>query len=267
MTSICARIQDDAGGLMSLGADDSERRAAVTHAVTCAPCAAALAEAGAVLELLDRAAPLPVSSGVLLARTRQGIVDQIARETPCASAATAPREEAPPDARLLGVLAGVLAASWLLSILKHLGSGTPVAVSSLTAIAAIAAGVTALRRGGVWLVLLAVAAFACVAIDAGRAGLQPMQGVECSLFELAFALVPLGATLAFARRGRGGAPTFAAAAGAGSGALVAQAALHVACHSSSSTAHALVFHAGPVLLAIAAGAVAGGVVGRHTRAI
>jgi hypothetical protein len=262
---------------MSLPAKDPDRRAAETHALACAACAAALAEAGAVMELVDRALPLPSPGSLALARARQGVLDRIAREPPRALGAAGidarpvievVRGERPAGARVLGVFTAVLVASWLGATVKHLVAGPSSALSALMAAAAIGAGVTALRWGAAWLALLAVGAVAFVAADAGRGGLAPGHGAECAAFELALALLPLGSVLAFARRGRAGAPVFAAAAAAaaGAGALVAQAALHVACHVSPSTSHALVFHAGPVLVALAAGAAAGGFVRRQAGA-
>lgn len=259
MTSPCTRIQAEAAGLMSLAADDPERRAAEVHAVTCVACAAMLAEAGAVMKLLDQVPPLRAPRAGAMARVHAEILASIAREP-----AGKPSVRVPPDARVLGTLAAVLAGVWLLPMLKHLGDGAPVAVSALLAVAAIAIGVAALRRGGAWWTLPGLAAFAFVATGRGPGGLQAVHGLECGLFEFALALVPLGIALRFVRRGRLRVP--AGAAAAGTGALVAQAALHVACHAQPGTSHALVFHAGPVLVALAAGAAAGGWVGGRVRA-
>jgi hypothetical protein len=273
MTGICARIQAQAAGLMSLAGDDPERRIAETHAVTCTACAAGLAEAGAVMGLLDRALPPAAPDSTRLARARQGILDRIALEAPRASMA-APRVERPRDVRrldprFLGVVVAVLAASWLVPMVAHIKRGEPAGVSALLAAAAIVAGVMSLWRGGAWLALPAVAALGFVAVGAGGgAPVLLLHGLECALFELALALAPLASVLAFARRGRAD-PTIvagAAAGAAGAGALVAQAVLHVACPATASVAHSMIFHAAPVLLALSAAGLVGGHLGRRTQA-
>jgi len=107
------------------------------------------------------------------------------------------------------------------------------------------------------LAALPVLSLVLAIFKSGAAGLQGTIGIKCVAFELAFAVGPLVATFALARSGRLGRPILAVAAGAAAGALVGQAVLHVTCHALPSTSHALVFHTLPVMLALALGALAG----------
>jgi hypothetical protein len=80
-------------------------------------------------------------------------------------------------------------------------------------------------------------------------------GWRCAEVELATALLPLAAAVAAVARGW--LPPAALAPAAAAGALAGEAALHLTCHAPRSEGHLLVFHAGAVLLAAVAGAVAG----------
>jgi hypothetical protein len=256
VTLRCDRIQASAGGLASLAPGDPERRAAEAHALTCAACAAALAEARAVLALVDRALPLEAPRPEAMARARAEILREMSRaQEPAGAAQAGSRRPAP---RAVAIVLAVLAGCWLLPMGKHFGAGMPVVVSAVLAVIAAAAGAAALTRGGRTLLLLPILSLALAVLDGGSGGLQVSAGVKCVLFELGLALAPLAAAFPLARRAKLGSPRGALAAAAGAGALVGQAVLHVACHASSSLTHGLVFHTLPVLLALGVGALVGG---------
>lgn len=210
MNRLCADIQAQAAGLASLAPGDRERRAAETHALTCASCAAALAEGTAVLSLVDEALPLGAPQPEMLARARREILAELAAGSPPSQRPQRRRGRFRPSAT---------------------------AVAPLTAVPALAVALALLKGGA--------------------AGLQAPIGIKCAAIELAVAAGPLVIAFALARRRQVSRSIIAVAMAAAGGALVGQAALHVACHALPSTSHAFVFHALPVMLALALGALAG----------
>jgi hypothetical protein len=255
VTLRCDQIQASAAGIAALAPSDPERRAAEAHALVCAACAAALAEARAVLALVDRALPLEAPRPEAMARARAEILREMS--SPGAPARTGHTARRLPAPRAIAVVLAVLAGCWLLPMIKHFNAGMPVVVSAALAVMAAAAGAAALTWGGRTLLLLPLLSLALAVFDGGSGGLQVSAGVRCVVFELGLALAPLAAAFQLARKGRLGGGRGAVAAAAGAGALVGQAVLHVACHASPSLVHGLVFHTLPVLVALGAGALLG----------
>ena len=248
MKTPCAEIQREAAGLASLQADDPERRAAFAHADACADCAAALAEGGAVLAVMDVALRSEAPRPEALARARQRLaLDEAAR----GHAVPARRARARPV--VVASVAGVLLAEWALLTARHWTSGRGVVTSLMLALAATTISVAALRFGGISAVMLVpVLSLGSAVLGGGDAGPQPGPGARCAL-ELALATTLLLVPLVFASR-RGlvpqpekVAPTLGAAA-----ALNMQAVLQLGCHAEPSSLHPLAFHAAPVILLSAA---------------
>lgn len=110
MNSRCLQIQAQAAGLASLAPQDRERRTSETHALTCAACAAALAEGAAVMGLVDEALSVAAPPADALARARREILAELA------ASARRPPSRAP--RRGAGaVAAAIVLASVLLAIL------------------------------------------------------------------------------------------------------------------------------------------------------
>jgi hypothetical protein len=246
MTVTCEEVQAQAAGLASLPAGDPERQAAEAHARTCTACRAALAEGAAVLALIDRALPLEAPQPEALARTASQILRELAAERPSARRSVAGS---------VAALGATWAGCWLLVMAPHRGQGAAVLVSAAIALVTALVGAAALTWGGRVLPALPALSLLLSLSTGGSAGLQVAQGIKCAGFELALAAVPLAIAFALVRRGRL-APVGLAAAAA-TGALIGQAALHVACHASPDPGHALVFHTLPILLALGVGALAG----------
>jgi hypothetical protein len=256
VTLRCEDIQAQAAGLASLRANDPERRAAEAHARTCPACAEALAEGAAVLDMVDRVLPLEAPRAEALARARREILAEIAPASGPASVPGVHGGGRSAPAAIAAVMAS-LAAMWLLPMVKHLGRGDLTLGSAAWALAAAAAAAAALVWGARVLFALPAIGLTLAVLDGGGGGLQASMGMKCAGLELGLAALPLVLTYVLARRGLLAVPIVAVAAAAGAGALVGQAVLHAACHAVPGTAHNLVFHLLPVLLALALGAFAG----------
>jgi hypothetical protein len=252
----CARLQTDAAGLASLAPDDPQRRAAEAHAAACPACAAALAEGHALMRLLDEALPLAAPAPEAIAPAQSAIVTQIGSALG-AELRRPPRRSSPmPAPRSLGIFFAALSTEWLLPMVKRLGAGPGPIASGGIAIMAASVAMGAVLAGPRALALLPAASVGVTIFNGGDAGLQAKMGLACAAMELALSLVPVGAMAYLARWGRVSPPLLALGAGAGGGALIGQAVLHVACHADKSTVHNLVFHTLPVLLGVGLAALA-----------
>lgn len=248
-------LQGDAAGLASLAPDDPQRLVAEAHASTCPPCAQALAEGASLMRLLDEAGPqeAPADS---IARVQSSLVAEIAGDLATEARRPSRRGAPMPAPGTLGAFLAALATEWLLPMVKRFGSGPGPIASGGIAIVAASIATGAILVGPRALALLPVASLGLAIFNGGGAGLQAMTGLSCAALELGLALVPFGVMAYLARRGRLTPPVLALGAGAGGGALIGQAVLHVACHAEKSTGHNLVFHTLPVLLALGLAALA-----------
>jgi hypothetical protein len=244
--SRCDQIQERAAGIAALAPDDPERQAAFEHARTCPGCAAALADGEAMLVALDRAVVAQPPPAVVLVQAADGVR----------------RELRLSRARLLRGSAAVVAAifaAWLLPLLGGLrlrGSGGATGSVTLAVLAALSTAVV-LTLGGRALLIVPLVSFAAAWLSAGAGPLAALHGLDCAVFELVVAAIPLGAAGLLARRGlfERSAPPFAGAAGGG--AMAGQAALYVTCHAVAGHGHLLLFHAAPVLLVMGLAALLG----------
>ncbi len=128
-------------------------------------------------------------------------------------------------------------------------------LASALALAALALAALA-GRFALGLAAAAVAAAVAAALAGGTGGaLDPTTGAECLALELLAAAAVGGAAWLGARRNAGEVVRRALGAGGVAGALAADAALQLTCRAHQALSHALVFHAGGVLLAAALAAV------------
>ncbi len=235
----CAEQQERSLAVVALPEGDPERNAAEEHARTCAACADALAQARAMLRLLDRhGAPAPASNAVL-------------RHT----AATVVAEMRVGAAgRIWPALGAALGFALVALLAKHRVTEPAALVGAalcLVAAAARAAGFPRRSWAGVGITVALSALFAGVVGTAGS--LDPMVGVKCVLLEAVAASLPLAtsAFLVWRRRAAAGALVFACVAAAG--ALAGQAGLHLTCPRRLDAPHLFVFHVGGVVFAAVVG--------------
>jgi hypothetical protein len=234
--SRCSQLQERAAGIAALAGDDPERQAAFEHARACPSCAAALAEGEAMLVALARGIVLEPPPAVVLARAAAGVRHEL-RLT---------------RARLLRGRAAVVAAvvaAWLLPLLGGLRlRGSAGATGSVTvAMLAVVSTAVVLTLGSRALLILPLVSFAAAWLSAGSGPVAAAHGVECAVFVLVAAAIPLTAAVLLTRRRvfERSADLFAGAAGGG--AVAGQAALYVTCHAVAGHGHLLLFHAAPVL--------------------
>jgi hypothetical protein len=239
----CDELTADAAGLMTLPPEAPERARAEEHARTCAACARALEEGRRLLLALDAAAP-PLPPAAPLRAAAEPILRDILRDL----AATPARRASPAIAAAATALA-----SWALPLAlarRPIEGGRTLGASIALGLVAALAAATTVTTGG-----LAAGAFpvisAIVSLIAGEGGaFRPHIGIHCALTELALATgAALAVALATWRRWAGDAVVLVAAAGGG--ALAGQAALHETCPSATELPHLLLFHTGPVMLAVA----------------
>jgi hypothetical protein len=243
--SACQALQAQAAALEALLATDPERVEAERHAAECADCRRALSEGGRMLRLLDSLPPPEPPSPEALRRAAEPILRELRRPPHPARWGNAIWNALPTLA---------VVATWVALLARQNG-----AVVGLIGILAFAAVRTSGALG--W-----PSAAVIVATSVGLAfteGLHSLGGslgglaaFNCARMELLVAVFPLLVAL-LAPRITGRAPSAATcAAAAAAGALVGQGALRALCPFVSSAPHLLVFHAGTVLLAAGAGALA-----------
>jgi hypothetical protein len=244
----CDAIAADALALVALPEGAPERASAEEHARGCADCAHALADGRRMLSMLDGALTnAPAPSPAALARASSAIV----AELDAAANAGVARGAA---GRLAAAVAAAVLAAWALPLAlarAPLASGAPFALSLSLAVLAALASVATVRWGGrVAAVFPLLSALTAFLVGTGRA-LDASGGLHCAFVEAATA-VGVGATAWLAARALAKAaprPDVVVAA-VGGGALAGHAALHLACPGAAELPHVLVFHTGPVVLAV-----------------
>jgi hypothetical protein len=236
--TICDEIAADAAGLMAMPGDAPERRRAEEHARTHADCARALAEARQLFALIE-GKPLPAPAPAALERASAPILKELAS-----------------GPYFAGLVAAIVVCAWALPLALMRHHITPgVDFYSSIALAALAALTSAIvvqraRRAGVAFIVLSVLT-AAVPGDGG--GLEPTLGLHCALIETLAAGGAVALSWMYARRyGRAILDARVLTAALGGGALAGHAALEVGCRAAHSASHALLFHTGPVALAVAA---------------
>jgi hypothetical protein len=230
---------------MALPPDAPERAQAEAHARTCASCTRALEEGRRLLTLIE-AAPPPAPSAAALERASTAILSDL-------DEGTAARDWA---LRLTGAVVAAVLAAWALPLAlmrAPVAAGAPLALSfGLAALAALASAAT-VRWGG-----RVAAAFPALSVAwallAGTGGaLAPVVGLHCASIE-AMTAAGVGGAAWLAGRvvGRSALRRQLVVAAAGGGALAGHATLHLGCSAATELPHLLVFHAGPVMLAVGA---------------
>jgi hypothetical protein len=235
----CTEIAADALALVALPPGAPERARAEEHARSCADCARSLAEAREMLAMLDVAAP-PSPSPSALARAAAPVLAEL-------DALAGARASA---GRLAGAVAAAVLAAWALPLALARGPlGPGSALSFGLAALAAAASVATVRWGGrVAAVFPLLSALTALAVGRGPA-LDPTFG--CPMVE-ALTAVGAGAVTWLAARAlaRAAPSPQVIVAAVGGGALAGHAALHLACGAATELPHLLVFHTGPVALAV-----------------
>jgi hypothetical protein len=235
----CDQIGADAVGLAALPADAPERVSAAAHARTCAACARALEDGGRLLALLGQAT-VPGPSATALARASAPILSEL----------DAPRAVA---GKLAAVVTAAVLATWALplALMRAPLGGRALAFSiALAAVAAVSTALTIAvsKRDGL---LFFAASLAMALVTGSGATLGPAVGLHCAAIEAmtaaAAGVAAWVATRALGQRALDGRVLLGALGG---GALAGHAALDVGCGMSSALPHVLVFHTGPVVLAL-----------------
>jgi hypothetical protein len=257
--TLCDEIAADALGLAALPVDAPERVRAQDHARTCAACTRALADGKQMLGVLDGAlGDLPAPSPGALARAAAPVLAELDAAAGRAGAR-----------RLAAAVAAAVVAAWALPLALARGpvvAGAPLALSlGLAAIAAVTSAATVRWGGRVAAAFPLLSALSAFAVGTGRA-LDLAGGWHCALIELGAAIGVGGAAWLAARALAKGPPRpEVVVAGVGGGALAGHAALHLACKGATELPHLLVFHTGPVVLAVGLAALLAAA--RRTRAI
>ena len=245
----CQELADDALGLVALPVDAPERVRAEEHARTCPACASALGEARRLLVLLDAALPAPPPSPAALARASAPVLAEL-------DARAGARVGA---GRLAGAVAAAVLAAWALPLAlarNPVASGGPFALSLGLAVLAAAASVATVRWGGRVAAAFPALSVLTALLVGGAGGTLDTVGLHCAGVEVMTA-AGVGAFAWLVARGlaaRGFALPSAkgsiGVAAVGGGALAGHAALHLACPGAYELPHVLVFHSGPVALAV-----------------
>jgi hypothetical protein len=244
----CDEIAADAVGLAALPEDAPERVRAEEHARTCADCARALAEGRRLLADLDGAmGAMPGPSPAALARAAAPVLAEIdARASAAASRAGA--------ARLAAAVAAAVVGAWALPLAltrAPIVAGAPFGLSLALAALAAVASVATVRWGGAGAAAFPIlSALTALLVGTGRT-LEAHAGLHCASVE-AMTAAGAGAAAWLAARGlaRAAPRADAVVAAVGGGALAGHAALHLACPAAFELPHVLVFHTGPVALAV-----------------
>jgi hypothetical protein len=243
----CDQIAADAMGLAALPPDATERARAEEHARTCADCTRALAEGKRLLGVLDGAfAAMPAPTPAALARAAAPVLADMA------DLAAAPARAG--AGRLAAAVAAAVVGAWALPLALTrvpLATGAPFAVSLGLAVLAAVASVATVRWGGpVAAAFPALSALTALLVGSGRA-LEAKVGLHCASIEaMTAAGAGIAAWLAARALSRTGLRSDAVVAAVGGGALAGHAALHLACGAETELPHTLVFHTGPVALAV-----------------
>ena len=233
--SACDELRPNAAGIAALPEGDAEREAWLAHARTCPGCTQALRESEKMLALL-RESTLPPPSAGALRRASAPILAELR-----------------PVRWPLGAVTALVAFAIPVLFARHRDpEGWAAALLVLLLATALSASAGALRAGA-WVALAASAGFAIAAggipgFSPAERGLAARVGIDCLGLEL------LGGAIAAAAvvwRGQG--RTISLATAAASGALAAQAALHLSCGSHGEAPHLWVFHVGGVAAAALAG--------------
>lgn len=258
----CQRIQASAAGLAALDEREPERRAAFAHAVDCHACRVALGQGEQLMRLLDaESTAIERPSAAVMARVSNEILASLDGE---AKRGDSRRRRGLRGWRGAVTPVALVSGVWLSTALirmaaaTHPSPGGDRARASVVMIALTTLGAAgALLLGGCLTALLPVTSLAMSILDGGPADHQAAIGVSCAGFEMMFAVLPVIAAGLLVRRGLLSNPATSLAIAAGGGALVAGAVLHALCHARPSTAHNLLFHTAPLLLALLLGALAG----------
>jgi hypothetical protein len=242
-------IADRAGFLAALPQDDPERRAAVEHARSCAPCREAFDDGVRLMGLLRQALPL---SPPLTAPSSARLPAFSPTTTGLGGPAAGCLSWNDVSRRFVWTTVGAVFVAWLFQL--TVGGGFQLdrecLVVSLGILAVAIASVTVMRGKERLAVVTVVATSGLFAFLSGTAaGLAPGVGIRCTFRELWAAAITWAIVVTIGRR-RG--VTFSrwnVTAIAAAGALAAHAGQHLACAVPHSDAHLLVFHFGGVLAA------------------
>jgi hypothetical protein len=236
--SACDELRAKVLQIASLPEGDPERAQYLDHARDCPGCTQALRQSEKLMRLIE-ASELPAPSAAALQRASEPILAELRGAAPGRSRA---RIANLPSwlVQAAAVIPGFLIPIW---IGRHLElDGTAAALLVLVAASLLAATAGALRAGA----LVALAAAAGFAFAAGGVPGVPLAGaqihwggIDCSLFEMLAAVLPLAAAAVVYRRNPS--PGMLAQAAA-AGALAGQAGLHVACPGRHDVVHLWFFH-------------------------
>jgi hypothetical protein len=244
----CAGIAADALALAAVPEGTPERVSAEEHALGCADCTRALTEGRRMMAMVDGAlAGVPAPSPAALARASNTIVAELdgAAKVGVARAAAG---------RLAAAVAAAVVAAWALPLAlarEPLAGGAPFALSfALAALAAVATVATVRWGGRVAALFPLLSAATAFLVGTGRA-LDAGGGLHCALVEATTA-AGVGAAAWLTARALAKSPPQpdVVVAAVGGGALAGHAALHLACPGAAELPHVLVFHTGPVVLAV-----------------
>ncbi|HSZ83943.1 MAG TPA: hypothetical protein VLA14_16775 [Polyangia bacterium] len=235
----CDQIGADAVGVAALPTDAPERVSAEAHAGTCASCAGALEDGRRLLALLGQAT-VPGPSAAALARASAAILSEL----------DAPRAVA---GKLAAVVSAAVLATWALplALMRAPLAGRALLLSiALAAAAAVSSALTIAvsKRDGL---LFLAASLAMAFVTGSGSTLGPAVGLHCAAIEAMTAATAGGAAWVATRAlGQRAMDRRVLVGALGGGALAGHAALDVGCGMSSALPHVLVFHTGPVVLAL-----------------
>jgi hypothetical protein len=242
---VSEHVASEAAFLASLPEDDPERLAAEAHAEGCSSCRSALDEGACLIQRLANARLPPPPHLERLMASAALVEAELVRERRNVVALSA-------------VVGGSVALSWIfqLSLDLSTASSAPARVALSLGVLLVAVIATLFARFHRRFVLAALivtsALFARVA--GSVAGLEPVIGAQCTLWEVTSAAIPWTVAVLVARRSPRAFRRAEMTAIAGGGALASQAAQHLTCPVWHDDAHLFIFHVGGVLLAMLLGA-------------